>query len=89
MGIAANSNNFASDFIYLDAEGQAYHGDPRSSRYWYSYDQPIYAPGAGIVLAAANDVPENWFEDASATKIGHPKTSGWQRPERHRELRLD
>ncbi len=80
LGIAANSNNFASDFIYLDAEGRAYHGDPRKLDDWYSYDQPIYAPGAGIVLAAANDVPENWFEDAGATKIGHPKLPAGKDP---------
>ena len=40
---------------------------------WYGYGQPIYAPGAGIVFATANDIPENWFEDVGAAKIGHPK----------------
>ncbi len=42
---------------------------------WYGYGKPIYAPGAGVVLATANDVPENWFEDAGATKIGYGGTS--------------
>jgi len=23
--------------------------------------------------SVANDIPENWFEDTKATKIGHPK----------------
>ena len=73
LGITANSNEFASDFIYLDAQGREYHDDPRKLDNWYSYGQPIYAPGAGVVLATANDIPENWFEDAEATKIGHPK----------------
>ena len=73
LGIAANSNEFASDFIYLDAQGREYHDDPRRLDNWYGYGQPIYAPGAGVVLATANDVPENWFEDANATKIGYPK----------------
>jgi hypothetical protein len=72
-GITANSNDFASDFIYLDAQGREYHDDPRRLDNWYGYGQPIYAPGAGVVLAIANDIPENWFEDAKATKIGHPK----------------
>ena len=80
LGIAANSNNFASDFIYLDAQGREYHDDPRKLDSWYSYGQPIYAPGAGIVLAAANDIPENWFEDAGATKIGHPKLPAGKDP---------
>lgn len=73
LGITANSNNFASDFIYLDAQGCEYHDDPRNLHNWYSYGQPIYAPGAGVVLETANDIPENWFEDTKATRIGHPK----------------
>jgi hypothetical protein len=73
LGVTANSNAFASDFIYLDEHGREYHDDPRKLDNWYSYGQPIYAPGAGVVLAAANDIPENWFEDAAATRIGHPK----------------
>jgi hypothetical protein len=28
-GITANSNDFASDFIFLDAQGREYHDDPR------------------------------------------------------------
>ena len=73
LGIRANSNDFASDFIYVDAHGLEYHDDPRRLDNWYGYDKPIYAPGAGVVLAIANDIPENWFEDAKATKIGHPR----------------
>jgi hypothetical protein len=73
LGITANSNNFASDFIYLDAQGREYHNDPRKLDNWYGYAQPIYAPGAGVVLATANDIPENWFDDPEAAKIGHPK----------------
>jgi hypothetical protein len=73
LGITANSNNFASDFIYVDEQGREYHDDPRILENWYGYGKPIYAPGAGVVLATANDVPENWFEDAGATKIGYPK----------------
>jgi hypothetical protein len=73
LGITANSNDFASDLIYLDAQGREYHDDPRELEHWYGYGKPIYAPGAGVVLAIANNIPENWFEDAKATKIGHPE----------------
>jgi hypothetical protein len=31
LGITANSNDFASDFIYLDAQGREYHDDPAGS----------------------------------------------------------
>lgn len=73
LGITANSNNFASDFIYVDQEGRAYHDDARKLSNWYGYGKPVYAPGAGVVLASVNDIPENWFDDATGTKIGHPK----------------
>ncbi|HEY4273867.1 MAG TPA: hypothetical protein VGM68_00155, partial [Rhizomicrobium sp.] len=47
MGITANSNEFASDFIYTDGQVRAFHGDPRTLSNWYGYGKPIYAPGAG------------------------------------------
>ena len=73
MGIAANSNQFAMDFIYTDEEGGEYQGDPRKPENWLSYGKPVYAPGAGVVRAAANDIPDNWFKDAAVTGIGHPE----------------
>jgi hypothetical protein len=79
-GITADSNNFASDFIYVDEAGQAYHDDPRKLENWYGYGKPVYAPGVGVVLASANDIPDNWFENAQATMIGHPKLSAGKDP---------
>lgn len=73
LGITANSNDFASDFIYVDERGHEYRDDPRRLDNWYGYGKPVYAPGAGVVRAIANDIAENWFEDAKATKIGHPR----------------
>jgi peptidase M23-like protein len=80
LGITANSNEFASDFIYLDERGRAYHDDPRKLENWYGYGKPVYAPGAGVVSASANDIPDNWFEDANATRIGHPSLLGGKDP---------
>jgi hypothetical protein len=80
LGITANSNDFSGDFIYLDAQGHKYHDDPRKLKNWYSYGKAIYAPGGGIVIATANDVPENWFKDAGATKIGYPKIPAGKDP---------
>jgi len=73
LGITANTNEFAADFIYTDDEGREYHGDPRRPENWYSYGKPVYAPGAGTVVSTANDIPDNWFKDATATEIGHPQ----------------
>ena len=73
MGIVANSNEFAADFIYTGPEGQEYHGNPRRAENWYSYGKPIYAPGAGTVAATANDIPDNQYKDEKATAIAHPQ----------------
>ena len=79
-GITANSNSFASDFIYVDEAGRAYHDDPRKLENWYGYGKSVYAPAAGVVLASANDIPDNWFENAQATVIGHPKLPAGRDP---------
>ena len=81
MGVMANSNEFANDFIYTDSRGRPYHDDPRRIENWYSYGKPIYAPGGGKVVAAANTIPDNWFEDVRATKIGYPKLAPGQDPD--------
>jgi len=80
LGITANTNEFASDFIYTDDQGRAYHGDPRKIENWYGYGKPVYAPGAGKVVATANDIPDNWFKDAKASSIGHPKLAPGEDP---------
>ena len=73
MGIAANTNEFASDFIYTDAQGNAFHGDPRTLANWFSYGKPIYAPGAGTVKEAVSDIPDNQFKNAAASAIAYPQ----------------
>ena len=80
MGLTANSNEFASDFVYLDEQGRQYHDDPRRLENWYGYGKAIYAPGPGVVLAMANDIAENWFEDVKATRIGYPKLPAGKDP---------
>lgn len=80
LGILADSNNFAADFVYTDDEGRYYRGDPRRIDNWYGYGKPIYAPGAGTVIAAASDISDNWFIDQRATKIGYPKVPAGKDP---------
>jgi hypothetical protein len=79
-GITANSNNFACDFIYVDEAGHAHHDDARKLENWYGYGKSVYAPGTGVVLASANDIPENWFVDAEGKRIGHPKLAADKDP---------
>ncbi|HVZ28699.1 MAG TPA: M23 family metallopeptidase [Rhizomicrobium sp.] len=80
MGLTGNSNEFASDFVYTDSDGEMYRGDPRNLENWYGYGKPIYAPGAGTVIAAANDIPDNSFLNETATRIGYPKLPAGKDP---------
>lgn len=80
LGIVADSNNFAADFVYTDDQAHEYHGDPQRLENWYGYGKPVYAPGAGLVIATANDIPDNWFEDVHATRIGHPELAPGKDP---------
>jgi hypothetical protein len=73
LGIVADSNDFAMDFIYTDDQGRAYHDDPQRLQNWYGYGRSVFAPGAGTVLATANDIAENRFDNITATKIQYPK----------------
>jgi hypothetical protein len=71
-GIIANSNEFADDFVYMDTDGNLYHGDATNLSNWYSYGKIIYAPATGTVIASANDIPENSFaapHDARKPKL--------------------
>jgi len=80
LGIVADSNNFAMDFIYTDDQGRAYHDDPRRLQNWYGYGRPVFAPGAGTVIAIANDIPDNRFANEAATKIEYPKLPAGKDP---------
>jgi peptidase M23-like protein len=80
LGIVADSNDFAMDFIYTDDQGRAYHDDPQKLENWYGYGKPIFAPGAGTVIAVADDIPDNRFTNA-ATKIEHPQLPAGKDPD--------
>ena len=62
MGLSANSNRYAFDFEVVDAQGRMYHDDPYKKENWYCYGAFVYSPGAGTVIASANDIPDNWYQ---------------------------
>jgi hypothetical protein len=62
FGTRANYNRFAIDLIAVDAEGNTHKGTAYNKENWFTYGMPVYAPGAGRVVASANHVPDNWFE---------------------------
>jgi Peptidase family M23 len=71
-GIVANSNRYAYDFNPVDSAGRMYCGDPYRKESWYAYNRPIYAPGAGVVLASENDVPDNNYVNKKVSSPDPP-----------------
>jgi hypothetical protein len=61
-GIGANPSRYALDLIAVDSQGHAYRGSPYDKEHWFTYGMPIFAPGAGRVIASASSIPDNWFE---------------------------
>jgi hypothetical protein len=72
--IVANSNEFASDFVYIDKMGAMYSGDSTKLTNWFSYGKTIYAPADGTVVASENDLPENRF--AHPHDVRQPELKG-------------
>ncbi len=73
-GIVANSNEFASDFVYIDKMGAMYTGDSTKLTNWLSYGKTIYAPAEGTVVASENALPENHF--AHPHDVREPELKG-------------
>ena len=58
-----NSVRYAYDLMTANDAGELYRGDQFVKENWFSYGQPIYAPAAGTVADAANNIPENSYKD--------------------------
>jgi hypothetical protein len=58
-----NSVRYAYDFMAMDGDGHLYRGDRFKKENWLSYGVSVYAPAAGTVVDAANDIPENSYKD--------------------------
>ncbi len=65
--IRTNANRYGTDLAIVNEQGLMYHDDPYNKKNWYSYGALIYAPAAGVVVAAANDVPDNEFQGKGIT----------------------
>jgi hypothetical protein len=59
MGIKSNFLRYANDFVIVDEEGRMYKGDGEKNEDWYGFGAPLVAPGAGVVVAAHDGVPDN------------------------------
>lgn len=73
MGIVANSNRYAVDLVVTDASGAMHRQVVHSREDWFCYGAPIYAPGAGVVVEARGDLPENDFLEGRMVEAHVPE----------------
>lgn len=62
LGLTFNPVRYAYDFSSVDETRSWHQGDPGKPENWIAYNAPLYAPAAGRVVSAANDVPDNRIE---------------------------
>ncbi len=55
---SAPDQRFAYDFLIMNG-GWHYTGDGSRNEDYYCFGQPVVAPGAGVVIVAENNVPDN------------------------------
>ena len=74
LGMRGNPTRYAYDFCPVNADGQMYKDDnPYKKTNWYAYGATIVAPGAGVVIAAVNDTPENDYKDKAVVYAPIPE----------------
>ena len=56
-GTLRPAQQFAIDFIQLDAQGRAYTGDPKDVNNWHYYGTQVVAAAGGKVVEVVNDLP--------------------------------
>ena len=59
LGVTTNSGRYALDLCAADAAGRIYRGEGRANEDWLGWGAPLYAPGAGTVVYASGDRPDN------------------------------
>lgn len=74
-----NCDRYAYDLCPINANGEMYKDTPYEKKNWYGYGLPVYATGAGRIVAAVNDVPENSYQDRQVIYPDVPQTEIYKR----------
>jgi ribose 1,5-bisphosphokinase PhnN len=67
-GALRPTEEFAIDWIRVDAQGRLFHGVPNDVKNWFGYGADILAAGAGTVVEVMRDLP-NEPPGASPTNL--------------------
>jgi len=59
LKINANMTRYAYDFVVVDEKGRMYRNDGEKNEDWYGFGAPLYAPGAGTVVASLDGIEDN------------------------------
>jgi hypothetical protein len=59
FGVVDNWFRFGLDLVPTDAEGRFFRSDGSRREDWYGWGAPVRAAGAGVVVAARDDRPDN------------------------------
>ncbi len=57
-GALRPTEEFAIDWVRVDAEGRMFHGDSKDVKNWYDYGAEVLAVGEGTVVEVVRDVPD-------------------------------
>lgn len=57
-GALRPTEEFAIDWIRVDAQGRLFHGNPKDVKNWYDYGADVLAVGAGTVVEVVRDLPD-------------------------------
>jgi len=58
-GTRSNPDRYGYDLVPVDPAGDMHKGDPNDNAAWFGFGQPIYAAGAGRVVAVTDEGPDN------------------------------
>ena len=53
------AQRYATDWLLYGPDGRLWRGDSTRNENWYGYKSPLYAAGAGTVVALNDGIPEN------------------------------
>lgn len=76
LGFRTNFMRYSYDFVPVDAEGDMFEGAEEKNESWYGFGQPIRAVAGGVVVAVADQAPDDRTFDP-ATIAAHGPMQIW------------